>query len=248
MNNGRFLDDEKRELLKRNKCKGFTADQFDIFMHAVEMYRLDPFSNQIYGVMRSAKVNGEWEKRMTVQTGIDGFRLIADRTEVYAGNEDPVFDEGTDEYPASARATVYKIVAGVRCPFTATARWSEYYPGEKAGMMWLGKPHLMLGKCAESLALRKAFPAELSGIYTDAEMDKPETADGFEDVPEPAKPDVDMDKLRTDAGKEFILGFDSPEAAMTKIAIEKNIADEAQAYIIETFEARDQEKAKNAVA
>jgi hypothetical protein len=105
---------------------------------------------------------------MTVQVGIDGFRLVADRTGAYAGNDDPVYDD--ESKPQKATVAVYKIVGGMRCPFTATARWSQYYPGDKQGFMWNKMPHLMLGKCAEALALRKAFPAELSGLYTDDEM------------------------------------------------------------------------------
>jgi hypothetical protein len=68
--------------------------------------------------------------------------------------------------------TVYKIIGNVRCPFTASARWDQYYPGDEQGFMWRKMPHLMLGKCAEALALRKAFPAELSGLYIKEEMDQ----------------------------------------------------------------------------
>ena len=74
--------------------------------------------------------------------------------------------------PNKATVTVYKMLEGQRLPFTATARWSEYYPGEKIGFQWRTKPYLMLGKCAESLALRKAFPKLLSGMYSAEEMDK----------------------------------------------------------------------------
>jgi hypothetical protein len=74
--------------------------------------------------------------------------------------------------PAKATVTVYKAVAGQRCPFTATARWDEYYPGGKKGSQWHKMPYLMLGKCAEALALRKAFPKLLSGMYVAEEMDQ----------------------------------------------------------------------------
>ncbi|MCK9569296.1 phage recombination protein Bet [Candidatus Pacearchaeota archaeon] len=163
-----FLSDEEYGLLRREKCNTFTDDQFATFRYAIERFQLDPFANQIYAVIRSVKINEGYEKKLTIQTGIDGFRLIADRSGKYAGNDDPSFDRKID--PNIATVSVYKIVAGLRCPFTASARWDQYFPGEKQGKMWLKMPHLMLGKCAEALALRKAFPAELSGLYTTEEM------------------------------------------------------------------------------
>ena len=65
---------------------------------------------------------------------------------------------------------VKKIVSGVVCEFKASASWLEYCPKGKQDYMWNKMPYLMLGKCAEALALRKAFPNDLSGIYTDDEM------------------------------------------------------------------------------
>src|SRR5439155_25197223 len=125
------------------------------------------------------KRNTKTGPRYTMQTGIDGFRTIADRSKVYAGNDEPKFDEGLNEYqmiearrqaPTTATVTVYKAVGGLRCPFTATAKWEEYCPPQGQTHMWDKMPFLMLSKCAEALALRKAFPDELSGIYADEEM------------------------------------------------------------------------------
>jgi hypothetical protein len=100
-------------------------------------------------------------------------RLVAQRTKQYAGQDDVVYDSEELKYPKKASVTVHKIIDGQKVPFTASARWAEYVQTDAKGMpivMWERMPYLMLGKCAESLALRKAFPNELSGIYSEEEM------------------------------------------------------------------------------
>lgn len=158
------LDAEKVELLSKTIANGAPPLEFEMFVGVCNRTGLDPFAKQIYFIQRG----GRW----SWQTGIDGYRLIADRTGTYAGSDDPEYvgDPDGGQHPVTATVTVYKMVTGQRCPFTATARWSEYYPGDKGGAMWQKMPYLMLGKCAEALALRKAFPAELSGLYTREEM------------------------------------------------------------------------------
>ena len=163
-NNAMVLDAEKVELLSKTIANGAPPLEFEMFVGVCNRTGLDPFAKQIYFIQRG----GRW----SWQTGIDGYRLIADRTGKYAGSDDPEFvgDPDGGQHPVTATVTVYKMLEGQRCPFTATARWSEYYPGDKGGQMWAKMPYLMLGKCAEALALRKAFPAELSGLYTREEM------------------------------------------------------------------------------
>jgi phage recombination protein Bet len=156
---------EQIELVKRTVAKGATDDELALFLYTCKRTGLDPLAKQIHCVKRNGK-NGP---QVTFQTAIDGYRLVADRTGKYAGNDDPIFKGGPD-HPDEATVSVFKIVNGERCHFAATARWSEYFPGESQGFMWKKMPYLMLGKCAEALALRKAFPAELSGVYTDEEM------------------------------------------------------------------------------
>lgn len=152
-------------LIKRTVAKDATDDELALFLHQCKKTGLDPLAKQIYFQKRK---NFKGESLMTIITAIDGYRLVAHRTGVYAGLDPTVFDN--EDSPKKATVTVYKIVAGLRCPFTATARWDQYYPGDKAGFMWVKMPHLMLEKCAEALALRKAFPSELSGVYTAEEM------------------------------------------------------------------------------
>jgi len=129
---------------------------------------LDPIARQIYCIERG----GKW----TTQISIDGARLVAERSKQYQG-QTPVewTADGvtwtqvwlSKENPAAARVGVYR--AGFQAPLYAVATWDAYNAGSP---IWKKMPALMLGKCAEMLALRKAFPQDLSGLYSAEEMDQ----------------------------------------------------------------------------
>ncbi len=162
------MSPEDVQVLKDSMFRDFSDAEVKFSMAVANQLALSPLLRQVHFVRRFDKNIGR--NVVTPQTGIDGFRLTADRTKKYAGSDEPVFEyEG--KHPVKASVTVYKIVGGTRCAFTASARWDEYFPGDKMGFMWKTKPHVMLGKCAEAQALRKAFPAELSSLYADEEME-----------------------------------------------------------------------------
>lgn len=169
---------EQISLLTRTVARGATQDELGLFFNIAKRAGLDPFTKQIHFVKRKVWNNDKksYEEVGTTQTGIDGYRAIADRSGNYAGSDDAIFDSETEQHPQKAIVTVYRIVGGQRSAFTASARWSEYAPinpktNEIMGQ-WKKMPYLMLSKCAESLALRKAFPNDLSGLYTEEEMEQ----------------------------------------------------------------------------
>ena len=238
---------EQVNLIKRTIAYGATDDELQLFLYQAKRTGLDPLSRQIHFVKRKDKG--------TIQTAIDGYRLIADRTGKYAGSDDYLFDEGIPQYlhmqsqhghPLTATVTVYKMCDGSRVAFTATAGWGEYFPGEKQGFMWEKMPYLMIGKCAEALALRKAFPAELSGIYTNEEMMQ---ADASSTRP-PAAPihessqEVCAPNYGPDAGKP-LSQIESKHLQMYLDGTERSILDEKKARFKEkNIEMRDALKAE----
>lgn len=129
---------------------------------------LDPFAKQLYAVKRNGRV--------TFQTGIDGYRSTAARTGDYDGSDEPEFGPLIDKpypHPEWARVTVYRLRAdGSRRPQPATAWWDEFYPGAGQDHMWRKMPRNQLAKCAEALALRKAFPYVLADLYITEEMEQ----------------------------------------------------------------------------
>ena len=169
-------------LVRDTIAKGCSELELKLFLQVAKIKRLDPFTGQIRPMKRWDSNLGR--ETMTVQTGIDGYRVIASRTGELAGSDDPVSDSEESEFPKWAKVTVYRWSRDQRIPYTSTARWSEYVQRKKSGevnSMWTRMPYLMLGKVAEALALRKAFPDELSGIYTFEEMGQAEN-------PEPQPP------------------------------------------------------------
>lgn len=158
------------ELIKRTVARGTTDDELKLFLYTAQRTGLDPLAKQIHAIKRW---NGR-EKRevMSIQTGIDGYRLIAERTGAYAPGQEPKLVMG-EKWPDSATAYVKKLVAGTWHEVAATAYFEEFAQKDKEGHltpMWARMPKLMLAKCAEALALRRAFPAEMSGVYTFEEM------------------------------------------------------------------------------
>lgn len=160
------FNEQQVDLIKRTVAKGTTNDELALFLYTCRKTGLDPLIKQIYAVKRNSK-NGAV---MAIQTGIDGYRLIAERTGKYAPGKEPTFKYDKDGKLFSATAYVNKFVGGTWHEVAATAINSEYV--NATNPIWIKMPHAMLSKCAESLVLRKAFPAEMSGVMTNEEMEQ----------------------------------------------------------------------------
>lgn len=174
------FDQTKLDLIRKTVCGALNQPQFDLFMSVAKARGLDPVLNQIHAVVRKVKISknpDKYEDRMTIQVGIDGFRLIAARTGEFVGCDETIFKYDKDNNVIEAKVTVYRLVQGHKASFTGVAYWEEFYPGDQQGFMWNSKPKTMLGKCAEAQALRKAFPNDLSGVYEPAEIEKSEEKD-----------------------------------------------------------------------
>jgi len=153
-------------LITATVAKDATKEELAMFLYVAAKRGLNPLARQIHFVKRG--------NSGTIQTGIDGFRLIAQRTGQYAPSGKPTQFE-VSKTGNLISATVYgnKIMNGTAFEFSATAYYDEYVPKMPNGQvfpMWQKMPRTMLEKCAESKLLRKGFPEELSGLYSDEEM------------------------------------------------------------------------------
>lgn len=155
------------EVIRRYAPPGTTPDELAHAAAVCERTKLDPVGRQVNLLRRGG--------RLSVELTIDGLRTVAQRSEEYEGQIGPHWCAEDGKWvdvwlakvpPAAARVGVLRT--GFREPLFAVAKWEEY--AQASGPMWKKMGSLMLAKCAEALALRRAFPQELGGLYTSEEM------------------------------------------------------------------------------
>lgn len=178
---------EKNLDLIQNQNK-LTGNDLKNFALQCKRTGLDPITRQIYAIPNGGK--------LTIMASIDGLRLIAERSGAYEGQTAPQWcgDDGiwkdvwlSSVPPKACRIGVYKTK--FREPLIAIALFDEYAgkTNGKLNYMWGKMPALMIAKVAEALALRKAFPNEMSGIYSTEEMEQSGVAESGEKARDVAK-------------------------------------------------------------
>jgi phage recombination protein Bet len=167
MSNLTLWTPEQTQLISTTIAPGCSNDELRLFAYACQRTGLDPFSRQIYAIKRGGK--------LTIQVSIDGLRSIAERTgqldgsqSYWCGSDGVWVDVWLDSKPPAAAKTVIHR-KGCAHPFSATARFADFNAGQG---LWSKMPSVMIAKCSEAQALRRAFPADLSGVYSTDEMDQ----------------------------------------------------------------------------
>lgn len=175
--------DEQINLIKTTLVPaGCSNAELALFINTSKRLGLDPFARQIYAVKRWNAQAGR--EVMQTQVSVDGFRVIAERAGDYAGQRGPEWcgadglwrDVWLDSKPPSA-ARVGVLRKSFSEPLWGVARFEAYKQTKKDGGLaglWSKMPDVMLAKCAECLALRRAFPNQLGGVYSPEEMQQAE--------------------------------------------------------------------------
>jgi phage recombination protein Bet len=185
-------------LVKRTVAADCNDDEFNLFVEVCKRVGLDPFRKQIHAVVYSKdKPN---KRKMSIITGIDGFRAVAARNGDYRpDDEEPAITYLPElKDPMTNPLGIEKAV--VKCyklgpdkqwhAIPGVAYWDEFAPmtdewawnqaeGKKTPTgkrelsgKWKTMPRVMIVKCSEAAALRKGWPEDLSGIYAAEEMDR----------------------------------------------------------------------------
>lgn len=173
-----YSDSQIVETLKNTVAVGATASELALFIEYCKSTGLNPFKKEIWFI-KEPKTG-----RLQMMTGINGFWTLANSFDTFDGAETGMIDKngewvksisGNDFIGAWCR--VYR--KDRRIPMEGEALLADY---RKGFGLWQSAPRIMIKKVAESIALRKAFPQQLNGLYTSEEM--PET---FQDIERPVK-------------------------------------------------------------
>lgn len=174
-------DNDIISVIRASIAPGASDDQLRYFLAVAEKTGLDPVTGQIkFLVLKRKMPNGMYVDAVQPYVGIDGFRSLAERSGKYAGQVGPWWCGPDGKWrevwlekipPAAAKVGVLRT--DFREPIFAVATWEQYAQLDKQGSpsrVWATHGPLMLAKCAEALALRRAFPLVLSGLYSEEEV------------------------------------------------------------------------------
>lgn len=160
------MTSDQISLLRRTVTANLSEDEHALFLAACERTGLDPFGRYLYVTHHGREAQ--------IQTSIDGMRLTAERTGKYAGQVGPHWcgADGawksiwtSNQPPVAARVGILR--SDFQKPIWGKALYSEFTQGTE---FWDRMACNQIAKCAEALGFRKAFPRELSGLYTTEEM------------------------------------------------------------------------------
>lgn len=179
-----FKSTEMINTLKNTVASGLNEYEFLMFVEHCKATGLNPFKKEVWAIKTKPykNKNGETvEGKVQIMTGIGGFHRIANDKAEYDGFETGLIDINGGFVPQSypkldfigGWCRVYR--KDRRIPIEGVAMLEEYdksktenyYPDKG---IWRIMKRAMIQKCAESIALRKAFPQELNGLYTQEEM------------------------------------------------------------------------------
>jgi phage recombination protein Bet len=164
---------DQLKIIRDSFLNGASEKEAAVLLELARVRRLNPITRQIHFVKRS-----QWDpdtrtskEVWSAQVGIDGFRAIAERTGLYDGQDEAEFEYDSKGAIKLCRVRIYR--KDWSRPAVGVAHFTEYAQTKKDGSltkMWVDKPHIMIAKCAEALAFRKAFPEDTSGLYAPEEM------------------------------------------------------------------------------
>lgn len=213
-------DDKQLAALKQLGLANAPKADLAVFLHYAQRTGLDPFARQLYMIERGG--------RYTIQASIDGLRIVAQRSGEYAGQVGPFWCGDDGEWidvwldtkpPVAAKVGVMR--KGFNEPLWAVAKFDSYNANSP---IWRKMPDTMIAKCAEALALRKAFPNDLSGIYTTEEMEQAEV---------PAKPvitTVEIPEPKPVEGAHHVANYQDTAANIQKVTDLKELRKYFNAY------------------
>lgn len=167
-----YEDKEKLAVILNTVAKGASPAEFLMFIEMCKGTGLNPFKRELWFI------KDDYGK-VQMMTGINGFYQIANSNPAYDGTETIEGNfiehkEGDQVFlvPESITSKVWR--KDRKFPQVATAYWREFMKpcltSKGKLSIWGRMPTVMLTKCSDALALRKAFPQELNGLFCEEEI------------------------------------------------------------------------------